>query len=449
MLAAWWTADGEDARVAPDYSGASVDIYPSNHQWDLCTIVEIDSAYQRDYHYGSSHPLEMGYFYLYNTSNTYETVAADTSCIESGQIYPAPQHEGEIKQLHKGQTNVWRWPFMHDTSYGNYSITAYFPASPAGETGEWTFHLKHFQPYAYYGFVGEVIPSILMELGIDQDYIDTDAFDDSYDDQQGAIYNSPVGYAREVGVSVFESLQEISTHAKEMFGLTMGGKVTMPPRATPSETTTALAGIKELTWRYATEHQYNDVRVTGGMASLATLVNRVNAPTEMDGNDEVDNDSYYFATEWDSAMAGALGDSWEYSVTESLFYSDAPRLRLAGTETTYDGKRVERQLPTHMRFYNSPALGGQYQTERMDLFTLPLREVTVVQDYRGLDYDVGHRVYDVVTDAGDIPGMLCISKEIDDDNHTVTSVLLEDKSYEGEARSGSAFSSAFSSAFGA
>lgn len=448
MLSAWWTSDGEDARVDPDFSNATVSVISETDMWDRATIVDIDSLYQRDYHYGMNHPREMGYFYLENTDTQQITEAADTSCIGADHIFPEPEAETEIKQLVKGLTTVWRVPFMKASSYDAYALDMYFPANPGGVIGDWTFLLKHFQPYAYYGYPAEVIPSILMHLDIDQDFIDTDSFDDSYDDLSYETHHQPVGYAREIGVSVFESLKEISSHGKEMFGINMRGQVCMPPRITPTATTTALAGVKSLSWRYTTEYQYNDVYITACMASLATLVNRTNPPTELDSGDEVANDAYDFRAEWDATLAGAIGDNWSWSETESLAAQE-PRLRLSGTEVVFDGPASSRALPTHMRLYASGAReGARFQAERMEQSVDPLREATVVQDYRGLDYDVGHKVSDVILGDGTVADMRCIYKEIDDDNHTVTSILLEDKSSEGASREGSAFSSAFSSAFG-
>jgi len=55
------------------------------------------------------------------------------------------------------------------------------------------------------------------------------------------------------------------------------------------------------------------------------------------------------------------------------------------------------------------------------------REVTIKQDLRGLDYDVGYEVSGIaVTGDGDTITATCIEKEIDFGSLTVSSVLLEE-----------------------
>jgi acetolactate synthase small subunit len=58
------------------------------------------------------------------------------------------------------------------------------------------------------------------------------------------------------------------------------------------------------------------------------------------------------------------------------------------------------------------------------------REVEIVEDLRGVDYDIGYELTDVqVTgDGATIAAMTCIEKEIDFAKLTVRSVLLEEPS---------------------
>lgn len=422
--ATYWNNDAEDSRLDPDFTGVTVTVTGENDLWDRVALKDVVTIYQRDYHYGMSHPLEMGYFYVLNTDTDEQTVAGDTSCLTAPDIYPAPGSGHDIKQLKTGQTTSWRFPFHVETS-DDYDLDFYMRAQPNGDIGD-TFALYHFQPYAYYDWPAGAIAGIIMHLGLDDDYIDTDSFSDSYDEQVTAAALGYVGYAREVGVSVWESLKEISTHADHMFGLDMEGRVTVPMRTTPTATTTALAGVKSLTWRYTSEHLYNDVRITGGMASLATQTPRHNEPTEMSGNNEVANDDYHFRAEWDATMAGTRGEDWTETDTWSTSSRIYETLRIAGTELQTDGPLVERTLPTHYRLFSYIGAGLDLKVATMDKYKYPLREATAVQDYHGLDYDVGHKVTNVSLGGDTVADMRCIWKEIDDDNHTVTSVLLEE-----------------------
>jgi len=58
------------------------------------------------------------------------------------------------------------------------------------------------------------------------------------------------------------------------------------------------------------------------------------------------------------------------------------------------------------------------------------REVTVVQDMRGLEYDVGHKVSSVelTRDSETIADTRCTKKTCDFNDLTVTSTLLEEPS---------------------
>ena len=57
----------------------------------------------------------------------------------------------------------------------------------------------------------------------------------------------------------------------------------------------------------------------------------------------------------------------------------------------------------------------------------PRREVTVTQDFRGLDYDAGYFITDVdLTGDGSTFDAFCIAKTIDFRTMQVTSTLLEE-----------------------
>lgn len=464
MDAGWWTAVGAGSRVTPDFSSASVlRAYP-NDLWDEVGIDDITAIYQRDYHYGATYPRENGgYFYLDSTGDDI-TMAAD--CVAEYKedtaadgIYPQPQSREEIKQL--GEMNrdgkvigpaAWHWPFCCLYDDDRYKFEVFFRSSADGAGDH---DLRHYQPYAWYGYPADVIASIVLQLGLDEDFIDTDAFDTSYDDQSdgGNTYKTKVGYAREVGVQIIESLKEIASHSGEMFGFNMKGQVTMPARTTPTATTTALEGIKSggTTWRYTTDHQYNDVLMTAGMASLTTVGVHGPAPTEISEtpNEEITNADYVFKSEWDATLASAQADRWEYSYAETGSQNYFGIMRLSGDELSIDGPLVVNTAPTHRRLFGGCYTGTRLIAALMAGFDYPLREVTVVQDFRGLDYDVGHKVTDVAitADGETIADMRCIHKEIDFDNMTVTSVLLEEDSG-SKSKAMSGFSDGFSHGFG-
>jgi hypothetical protein len=68
--------------------------------------------------------------------------------------------------------------------------------------------------------------------------------------------------------------------------------------------------------------------------------------------------------------------------------------------------------------------------DRLDKDAQLRREITVVQDMRGVDYDVGYKVADVAVtrDGETISDTRCIKKTLDFNDFTVTSTLLEEPS---------------------
>jgi len=436
MDAAWWAGDWEIETYIPgtSVSVASIAASSLNSLWDIVSISGVERAYVREYSYGSnSAGYRVGGAFLVRNATTGElTMPADINKSNeyNNEFYPINYSSASIEkfdELPVKYTNPFTWSAApHHSDY-----LVIVTSTPTGSPGD-TFEIAYRAPYAFEGMPAEVIAAIFLKLGIDSSWLDTAAFDNAYDGQYydigtGGSENPDILYAREIGVTLADSIKEIAAHSWDFIGYNMAGQLTMESRTRPT-TTTGLAGLISLTHRVAHEHLVNKIRVTYGMVNRTTTGNYGEAPTEISGGEEVANSNYTYRSEWDPTLRSALDDTWTQTYSDSTSITKYGTISPAGNEDINDDGNVKSVPATHKRFFmEGPAAHGYAM--RVGQFSEPLRELTATQDFRGMDYDIGHAVTNVaVTGDGDtIADLRCISKEIDFNNFTVTSVLLEEK----------------------
>jgi hypothetical protein len=152
----------------------------------------------------------------------------------------------------------------------------------------------------------------------------------------------------------------------------------------------------------------------------------------VDTVNEVANPDYDYKTSWDATLSHAECDAWtveDSNATSISRFGDKP---LGGEMRIKDGDETKTiDATARPMLYNADA-GVTDLAARVDVDGQMRREVTLVQDLRGLDYEVGHKITNlsVASESSAIADLRCISKHIDWNSHEVTSVLLEEPSTE-------------------
>jgi hypothetical protein len=189
---------------------------------------------------------------------------------------------------------------------------------------------------------------------------------------------------------------------------------------TPTDTSMKIDdGVLAVSWRYAWEYLANTCWAMHGQFFWYYMTSG-SAPDQATWRgqaqwcprNEYDSEGIFTDQYIDSASVTAFG---------TLYLGDTE------AEMTEDNRTVK--LPVyHLPYF----LRAERKAKLMEQLTGPAaelrKEVTVVQDFRGLDSDIGHKIANVeLTGDGDtIADMRVTKKIIDLDKLIVTSVLLEE-----------------------
>ena len=305
----------------------------------------------------------------------------------------------------------------------------FMTTSPSGDDGTGgPYHLYHYMPWCWYGRPAEVVASILLRVGINEDYIDTASFDDAYDDQEYFTSTAvKVFVNREFGRSIADLVKEVTRHSQDQLGYTMGGKLGMFSRTNPAYSGST-DGVIDIQNTATSKHLCNTLRLTYGQVTRQAVTDRVNAPTEIVSNDEENNSDYDMSATWEMTGESQLSDNWTLEHENTSSVSDYGEVPLGGIKLEVDDNGNTVSVPvTHFRFYGTDTPVEEYIAKRIDYEGTELREITITQNLLGLDYEVGTVLAGKeLTGDADTPLFLrCIKKTIDFNRLTVTSVLLE------------------------
>ena len=432
LSAGWWTGAGPpdytDIKQVPDFSGASED--------DNAFTADDGVAYNRARVLGCGFMSAVGGSVGYDLDENNKTGSK-----EGGQLYvtegtDATDFNGyesmyvstPISGYYTGKGTL-AFPFF---ASGTVYATARGAAWTRREFFVWT-------PDCWLGKVAEVTGSILMYIGLATEYIDMTAWSDT-DTGQGTYGGGSdeiiVFYKREPGQTYGDTLKALTAHSWDILSITMGGKIGLYRRVGAASAYVIASldgddGVISVQWRYAYEHLGNSSYVgygtwmehkldwlyVTGFGTVYPLVR--NETTVRAPMDYVDAWKEYTAaasvTKYGEKKIGKL--TAKYYTEGELQEQAAYYLPYLSQETPAAGAAV------------AEAARDNYM-DRIDVDSQLRREVTVVQDFRGLDYDVGYRVEDVAVtaDGVTIGAMVCIKKTINFNDFTVTSVLLEEPS---------------------
>lgn len=415
--------------------------------WDAVEVSGVSGFYQRPFSHGSSHDYDNGgYFYVVNSADSSETRAESAFC-ENGTanqtvLTPTPEN---LLADHGVARSAGGGTFWGPAWVTSGSVHALFRATPSGDTTHWgTFTVKHYQPLAWCGYPARTMAAICLDVGTpvdsggtSSDFIDIAEFDNSYDEH--AVYPYMYVYcAREVGRRVADLLKDVVRNTADILTFTADGKIALMSRDDPTTVAAAdLEGVKhgETTCRWTDEHLCNTATIRFGSATYVeggATVMEYPTLVAVDTVNEVANPDYEFKTSWDATLSHAECDAWtveDSNATSISRFGDKP---LGGQMRIKDGDETKTIDGTARPMMYDASAGVTALAARVDVDGQMRREVTLVQDLRGLDYEVGHKISNltVASESSAIADLRCTSKHIDWNHHEVTSVLLEEPSAE-------------------
>lgn len=322
-----------------------------------------------------------------------------------------------------------------------YSHTVTWMKSLArGTTG----HIAHYAPYAWNGSPPEVVASILLQLGMVIGTTEQTAFTNAhaaYEDTLGDIpidgpadavdvYWEPQVYcSRQVGQKVSDLVLEVMRHGRDLYYVNEAGVLDVSSFTRPLDTVTGLTladGVTNVEWSWSIATVFNKVAAGWGSGYRA-WGSPADAP-DVTGlgcakEDQLDSliDSKYMHEASNAASIAKYGTIW----------LKGKKRRTSKTDPTAE---ITSQ---HFPLYLDPGCtdaqwalgygGMMHVTNWLASDGKERRMITVVQDFRALDWGIGARLSNVaVTDDGlVVADAWCIEREYDFENLTTTSLLME------------------------
>jgi len=428
----WWSLDYEYTELVPEFSMASVtNADNGNHRLDI--IEDINGCFYMEggKYQGTGNVLHgndiYGYSYGYGGGNyaAWESVYCD------GQI--TPYSPGGFVASTSGRKLFFPCPLRDTVSFNRlfYYWSGVF-VTPR------TAHI--WIPRAWMGTVAEVIGAILRSLGVDTSMIDTESFAASHEDQlrygSGEDNSLYVVYRREPGQSYGETLTGLARHSHDLLTITMSGKIAMFPRRNPDDFTVSSLdagdGIIAAQWKLTLEHVGNHVIAgygrwrSGWLKTPAAGVNYIEDQEHVSVPSGWGSDSDALWQTFENADSIAKYGKIPITNAKASFYTDNVAETLSVFHLPY---LTSNSLisPSPSRYEVCEQLVRDYFS-RLAVDCQVRKEIYVVQDMRGLDYDCGWRVEDVAVthDGQTIADTRCVSKIVNFKDMTVTSVLLEE-----------------------
>ena len=428
LASTWFDGSGgtsyTDVRCDADFSAASTitttsGSYQSVTRGPCVWLVFLPNKMNGNTDLNTKNP-EYGYAYALKDSDSTEVGIPYVW----HSLRPGPAVSGETEELlHR--------PFGYNTTSG----TLLRAVLPTG--GSDTCSVYVYQPHCWYGLVGQVIAAAMLSKGVDEDYLDQTAFSAS-DDAQIAMSASSderpyIFFRRSINQQLGDSIKAMVANCWDILTINMDGKIALMPRTSvPAGYTIAgldqSDGVVHVTYRYAYNRLVNHCWASEGryyqvqFTQVGTFNNVVSSCVEL----------AYPRTAHD--RTGLPFEEFE-DTTSATKYGLRELGRDAEIQEGNEVKKIRQYHLEHLCNIEGTPDGDPVEAKRVlmarleDVESVLRREVTVVQDLRGLDYDVGYLVEDLeVTRDGATFDAFCIKKTINFNDLSVTSVFLEEPS---------------------
>jgi hypothetical protein len=449
LSSSFWTTGYADIRVQHDFSSAGHLAYryayiDSGSPTEEVYISEIQDVYglrqlssMGSVAYNSE---EHGKVYAVNTTDSTDVRPLNWVRVMGGEDWTNPAYiwssvptsqvyiDPGIENVEKG------YPFppvrSRDTSDDSTTIILKYIRSNTSTANDTpvsdSFYVRHFQPYTYYGNPSEVIAAIMLHLGADEDSIDKDAFSNA-DTGLAAMTDEPkVLVTREVGETIAETIRRVARHSNDILCVSMAGKIALVSRSLPPAGPTSLTPsdlIGGASVRYAREHITNHSFTSFGEWLLFYYT---------DDTLDTQQSRYDRFAEWDldGVLTNEISDTTSIAKYGDIIQTNVEQDQRIRNEdgSIVDGilRKVQR---LHFPYFYDEDCRDAVMERLTDVESTLRREIEIKQDLRGLDFDIGYELTGIeVTGDGDTITATCIEKEIDFQNLTVKSKLLEEPS---------------------
>ena len=457
----WWAGGGELSRWTHDWVGYAGNVVVSG-AYVRCQLSQAQ-FYQRPYVTGGSggnvqveagH--DVGYFYLirshFPTTEDFNSMAVDLTGVRDNQgvVVWQPQWVELDPPIKTGQLDP---PYNPTTYYvGNYK-TGFVSdrggprVSLGGGNADamiWfrdypgvLCRMYHYNPWAWFGTVPEVIAAILMKTGLDNSFIDIVAFDNAYDAYDLTTGDAPwtggtskwgIHCWRKVGQTCYDLLADCMRHSRDLYYVAESGKFSVSSFTRPQNILSSLdysdGVLHKVSWFSSTELLFNVSNATRG-AATRTSGTSANPPdgSNFSASDEPRLESHRsnsFRT--GNSSASSIAKYGEVYLSESENKDD---------EIINTGGAPRTTKTVHYPFLLSgagiPGTNIAHITNWLNSDGKPRKMITVKQDCQGFNFGIGDQVQNVALTSDDITAVdtRCIRKKYNFKDLTVESLLME------------------------
>ena len=302
------------------------------------------------------------------------------------------------------------------------------------------YEVFHYAPYAWKGRPPEVIAAIAMKAGLDPGSINQTSFEETneaYDDTTGTIpwssFGSPdnefhVWAVRVAGEKVVDMILEVARHTRDFYYVDEKGSLAVSSYTDPPVHAglTVADGVIAVQWKTSQQWLFNHVSSSYGSATKQW---GDAAPSPIGDNST--GSIQPGATE-ETMLASYMGKEFVHELADAASVTKYGEHWLPGRTFIVDELGTPRTVTrAHYPLQHSPSgVSGSLVPAASYWLTSdskPRVFITVVQDFRGLDYGIGDKLtgVKVTGDGVTYDDVRCIEKTIDFDALTVTSLLVQ------------------------
>lgn len=328
-------------------------------------------------------------------------------------------------------------------TYEGAACDAFIVTSSPKELTAYSHGLWHYNPWAWFGTVPQVIADIAMKCGVPRSMIAEGGFNTAHDAYDLTTGDAPwkavagggvmatkyeIAAPRIIGETCIEMLVRCASHSRDFYFTNERGQLACTSFTRGGNY--SLSGPVGLTvgtieWADTDKHMWNVVEGSWGSGALTKGLFTVD-------QFYVPPDTISYSVSDEDRCESYIGDklSVSYRDTDSVLkYGERPlrgrrvkRIAL-GRETEVEVAHYQYLLRPHTQTANALVAFQAWMTSDRE----PCREVKITQDMRALDWGIGTIISNlaITPDGVTIPRVLCSEREYDFNNLTVTSVLLQ------------------------
>lgn len=413
--ATFWSSGWEDVRIDQDWSSAVCAGYTVSGDYRTGWLYLFSNVLQAtSFDDENLNSAQFGRLYLYYGATSYPI-----RWVQANGVHLNPPSTVIVNRTDNRQPCTYLvQPAPTFSSAAGYLVVT---SDNNVASGGVNWNLRHFQPKAYSGNPARVIAAILLDMGADASWVDTDNFSDA-DDGQAAMTTEPdCLVVREIGETVADTIKRVARHSNDILCVNMSGKVSLVSRSSPPAGPTSMTAadtLGENSWRYGYEYIANRATVAIGDFYLNTDVGGAQKP------DDAWQQPLQVRQPITAAYSALFGTYLHYTPASAPWGRRV--LDEVKAERVVSGQIIKKSA-VHLPYFNDEDCRDALM-ERLQSEALLRRVLTVSQDLRGLDYDVGYEVAGIaITGDGEtIAAATCIAKDIDFQSLTVLSTLLEE-----------------------